>query len=489
LDVDQFIADAEAFHQAVSTEHFRSGAGLQAGLKIGPIYERYLPLFEGERFHEAALWDLEPTQVLYLQDFIAGGYLQNQTADLVERYAAEEAAATVEWDERPVSYRTVPVLIANEADAVRRHALEERYLTALATFNPILEEREKRLQRHARGFGLGDYVDLYDALRGFHLSELTESMVRFIAATDEAYFAALDTYLGEMHILRDDARKCDLARIFRGTAYDLWFPQARLLPTLHATLRDLGIPLEDQTNIHLDTAERPLKSPRAFCSAIRVPDDVRLVVKPTGGVPDYEALLHEAGHAEHFGNVDRTLPFAYRRLGDSSVTEAYAFLMEHLTNDPRWLDRYLGFGRPESFLQLEGFHRLYFLRRYGTKLTYEQLLHRADEPGDVAPVYDELFTRNLGVGYGSESYLADVDPGFYAAAYVRAWIFEAQMRRYLQREFDDEWFRNLKAGKFLIELWREGQKYPVDTLVRWMGYDGLDPTWIMEDIRQLMGVP
>ena len=48
-----------------------------------------------------------------------------------------------------------------------------------------------------------------------------------------------------------------------------------------------------------------------------------------------------------------------------------------------------------------------------------------------------------------------VPSGFYAAAYVRAWILEAQMRRYLQRDYDDQWFRNPKAGKFLIELWRE----------------------------------
>jgi len=487
VNVDQYLKDAEAFNVAINTEHYRAGAGLQAGLNIAPIYQKYAYLFEGELFDQLAAWDLEPAQVRLLQEFIADGFLGNQTRELIERHAAQESAANVEWDERPVPYRNVPILIANEADAVRRHALEERYLETQATFNPVLEEREKRLQRLARGFQYPGYVELYDDLRGFHLAELTQSMQQFIAATDELYLAALDTYLSEMHILRDDARKCDLARIFRGTQFDLWFPGERLLPSLHETLRDMDILLEDQLNIHLDTADRPLKSPRAFCSAIRAPEDVRLVVKPTGGVVDYEALLHEAGHAEHFGNIDRTLPFAYRRLGDASVTEGYAFLIQHLNNDRLWLDRHLGFAQADSFLQLAGFHRLYFLRRYGTKLQYEQELHRADEPGDVAPLYDDLFTRNLGVGYGPESYLADVDGGFYAAAYVRAWIFEAQMRRYLQREFDDQWFRNPKAGKFLIELWREGQKHPVETLAGFMGYDGLDPTYVMEDIRALMG--
>src|SRR5204862_366879 len=115
--------------------------------------------------------------------------------------------------------------------------------------------------------------------------------------------------------------------------------------------------------------------------------------------------------------VDRTLPFAYRWLGDASVTESYAFLLEYLTTDPNWLRRHLGYERPESLLQLIGFHKLYFLRRYGTKLLYEQELHRADEPSDVAELYDDMLTQALGVGYGRESYLADVDAGFYCAQY------------------------------------------------------------------------
>jgi hypothetical protein len=487
LEPELYFADAEAFNRAIHTEHYLAGAGHKVGLDIVPIYTRHLPLFEGERFEEAKRWGLEPTEQRYVQDFIASGYLHNQTKEIAEQVAYAESTAAVEWEERPVPYRDLPGRIANEADAVARHELERLHLEKMATFNPLLEEREKRMQRGARGFGYPDYVALFDDVRGLRIADLARQMQEFIAATNELYLAALDTYLSEMRILRDDARRCDLTRIFRAPEFDAYFASERMLSTLHASLRDLGILLEDQLNIHLDTEARPLKSPRAFCCPIQVPDDVRLVIKPSGGVQDYEALLHEAGHAEHFGNIDRTLPFAYRWLGDSSVTESYAFLIEYLANDRLWLRRHLDYAQPEGFLALAGFHKLYFLRRYGTKLIYEQELHRADEPSDVAPLYDELLTTNLGVGYGPESYLADVDDGFYCAQYLRAWIFEAQHRRYLQKEFDDEWFRNPKAGKFLIELWREGQKHPVDTLARFMGYDGLDLGPVTEEIRTLMG--
>ncbi|MPZ14517.1 MAG: hypothetical protein GEU73_08865 [Chloroflexi bacterium] len=488
MDPQQYFRHAESFNRALHAEHYAAGAGLKAGLDIAPIYARYLHLFEGERFEEVKTWELEANEKRYLLDFVASGYLHNRTAGLQERFAEAESDASVEWDGRQIPYRTVPVLIANEGDPVRRHALEQRHLDAMATFNPILEEREKRMQREARGFGYADYVELYDALHALDLHALTDRMRAFVSATDDLYFSALDTYLHEMHILRDDARRCDVTRIFRSPRFDGYFPEERLLPTLHRTMLDLGIELEDQSNIRLDTEPRPLKSPRAFCCPIHVPDDVRLVMQPSGGEQDYETLLHEAGHAEHYANVDGTLPFAYRWLGDAAVTESYAFLLEYLVTDRHWLERQMSFSDPAEFLHLVGFHKLYFLRRYGTKLLYEQQLHRADEPGDVASLYDELLSRNLGVEYGPESYLTDVDDGFYAADYLRAWIFEAQHRRFLQREYDDEWFRNPKAGRFLVELWRDGQRHPVEQLVRYMGYDGLDLGAVTEDIRTLMGV-
>jgi hypothetical protein len=73
-----------------------------------------------------------------------------------------------------------------------------------------------------------------------------------------------------------------------------------------------------------------------------VPDEIYLVISPHGGRDDYAALFHEAGHTEHYAHVDPSLPFEYRHLGDNSVTEGFAFLLEHLTEDPAWLAATLG---------------------------------------------------------------------------------------------------------------------------------------------------
>ena len=77
-----------------------------------------------------------------------------------------------------------------------------------------------------------------------------------------------------------------------------------------------------------------------------MPDEVYLVIAPTGGRDDYGALFHEGGHVEHYANTDPGLAFEFRHLGDNSVTESFAFLMEHLVEDRDWLRDKLGVEDP-----------------------------------------------------------------------------------------------------------------------------------------------
>jgi hypothetical protein len=62
-------------------------------------------------------------------------------------------------------------------------------------------------------------------------------------------------------------------------------------------------------------------------------------------------------------------------------------------------------------------------------------------------------------------------------------VFAVQQRRYLQREYDEEWYRVPRAGRFLRDLWREGQKHAVDELARFMGYPGLDLRPLTDELR------
>src|SRR5665648_1136550 len=70
----------------------------------------------------------------------------------------------------------------------------------------------------------------------------------------------------------------DLPYLWRAPGFDDVFTAAGLVPALRHTLAGMRIDLDAQTHVHLDTEVRELKSPRAFCAPVRVPDEIYLVV-------------------------------------------------------------------------------------------------------------------------------------------------------------------------------------------------------------------
>ena len=102
-------------------------------------------------------------------------------------------------------------------------------------------------------------------------------------------------------------------------------------------------------------------------------------------------------------------------------------------------------------------------------------------------LYETTLNRVLKFKNGKIHYLIDHDDGFYCAQYLRAWIFEEQLRATLQKRFGEEWFNSAEAGKFLTKLWADGQKYDVVELAKMIGYKGLDINPLLTSIQKQLG--
>jgi hypothetical protein len=80
----------------------------------------------------------------------------------------------------------------------------------------------------------------------------------------------------------------------------------------------------------------------------------------------------------------------------------------------------------------------------------------------------------MGVRHDPEDYLSDLDDGFYCARYLRAWIFDAQVRAVFTRRWGEDWYRSKDAGALLRELWSYGQRYSAGELLARLGEAELD---------------
>jgi len=234
---------------------------------------------------------------------------------------------------------------------------------------------------------------------------------------------------------------------------------------------DMGFDPNAQGRILLDTDERPGKTSRAFVADLKVPDDIRLVVRPGGGLDDYFSLLHEYGHAQQLAHVSRAAPVEVRRLGDLSVTEGYACLFDHLLLDEAWYRRYLKLPQPvaREAARISAFNNLWLLRRYAVKLGYELALYERGPVRAMADEYSERLSSALFVGVHKGLFLFDVDAQLSATRYLRAWAFEAHLHGWLCERYNEDFWRNPAAGSYLKELFSRGQRDDAETLAKQLG--------------------
>lgn len=465
-ELEELRAKADRFLAELTEEHYRHYAGLKDTLELEPIYERYPELHALRTAQALRLAATGDRRTRELWRFACAEYLANLTRGYSERIAGLEASLQATVDGEPVGYRMLRPTMANEPDRDRRRALEEaRCALSEEHLAPLYEEAARTTLAAAPDLGADDLVELHRQF-GFRLDELAEQAREVLADTDSLFERELDRlFRRRLGLSLAEAERWDVPRLFRAPAWDPFFPGEGMLPALEATLADLGIDLRAQANVEVDVERRETKSPRAFCAPIEVPGRVVLVVQPIGGVDDWLALFHEAGHTEHFAFTSPDLPVEERRLGDNALTEGWAALLEHLVDDRRWLGRRLDVPRPEELEAERGAHMLWYLRRYCAKLLYELELYRADDVRAMRSRYVELLGGALRVEPSPSDWLADVDPGFYVTEYLRSWAFEAQVRFHLCERFGRDWFTRREAGALLRELWSLGQKPTADELL------------------------
>ena len=211
--------------------------------------------------------------------------------------------------------------------------------------------------------------------------------------------------------------------------------------------------------IRLDLDDRPQKSPRACVIASDPPKVVHLITRAQGGLHDYQAFLHEAGHALHYAGVDPALPYTFRKISrDHALTEIYSYIVEAISREPGWHAEHFGLDDEQAAENAEAtvFLEALLFRRYAAKLRYElDFWGRFAEDGGTPGGYSECLTEATGIRYPAENYLSDMDAGFYSADYLRAWIRSAQLRQYLVRE----------VGRGLVAPARDGRA-PARALAR-----------------------
>ncbi len=492
-DLEDYRRDAEAFTEELNRAWYEHSAGHTDELPLDTIYERHHELFSADiaqAFLDAADGASGDRARSYrtLGRFAAEGTIGAASRAQTRAVAELEASTVIAWEGAQVGFREVSAIVANDDDRDHRKTLSRRLYRVLDhELNPAHRDVWDTRHAAARTLGAPSYRALFERLSGLDFDKLAQQGRGFLDATESLFERRFDSALREHSgVGLTGANVSDIPRLMRSGPYDERFPAKHMLGIFEQTLDGLGLDLRAQPNIHLDVEARPKKDPRAFCAPVRVPDEVYLVIAPAGGLDDYSALLHEAGHAEHFACVSRGLPFEFRCLGDDAITECFAFTMEWLLADPAWLEHTIGGRDNDDIVDHLAVQRLFFQRRSCAKFLYELEFHGAGVDGAGAR-YAEILTDGVRIEWPAERHLEDIDESFYVLSYLRAWTLATSLSVMLREQFGRRWFTQKKAGHFLREIWEDGQRLTAEELASELGLPQPDIMLLAEEAERLLG--
>jgi hypothetical protein len=314
-------------------------------------------------------------------------------------------------------------------------------------------------------FGYETYSAYCEAKKQIDYQGYVRELLRLLDQTEEMYLGAMETWVQEsLGRPLSELNRFDAIYLLGLGELDRFFPEHIPLVEHLDFFSCWGIGVEKLSGLHLDIDYSPQKSSQAMSFALRIPQDIHLVMNPQGGWVDLETLFHEMGHVLSHTFTSRQLsPPEKDFFTSNALSETYAFLLQNITFSPPFLERQLELSPREidAITFYKTLKDLSVFRRYAGKFLAEYQMFAENDLANGEP-YATLLKKHTGFSYLPETQLFDLAPEFYALDYLISWMAEATIERNLRKTLGPEWMFQAEAGAILKEWWFTGNRYELD---------------------------
>src|SRR4051812_16366592 len=379
-------ADYESRLQQYYFERAEEARAVRVGEKEiseqAAIVARYRDLFtrpqiEALREAEEASSGEDRERLYRLRKTCEAGVISAEIADQEDALENAILSARVRWRGEEMPLRSAQARLAVLDAYGDREALGALERDASAEFNPdrrtLLEARESL---EADVSGDADPVARNEEEKGISLRELERVLVAAADATTDPWNQLRESWFDRLLGPERDEQPSNahVHYLRRLSPLESTYTKERAVEICLATTLALGFDMTAIPNIRLDLEDRPQKNPRACVIPSNPPEVVHLITRAQGGLSDYQAFMHEAGHALHYAGVDPRLPFTFRSISrDTALTEFYSYTFEGATRERGWPALHFGLsdGQAQENAQATLFLEALLYRRYTAKLRYE----------------------------------------------------------------------------------------------------------------------
>ncbi len=283
-----------------------------------------------------------------------------------------------------------------------------------------------------------------------------------------------------------------------GVDLDPLFKGQDIVALTRRTYQGLGLDIEPilaRSDLFPGDPATSKKCQHAFCIAIHVPDDVRVLCNLTDNDRWMSTNLHEFGHAVYDAGIDRDLPYGLRGVSHTLATEAIALMMERHRFDAGWLNAVAGMPADEARRTEELCRRhlaqqhLIFTRWVLVMCHFERALYADPGRPDLNRLWWDLVERfqevrrpdgRTGTDHNEPDWASKIhltsSPAYYQN-YLLGEVFGAQLQAAMARACTGRWIMNPDAGRFLVErMFKAGATHRWDEQIHRLSGEPLTTT-------------
>lgn len=501
MDLSSYRREYAAFRSAVERERYTHCAGLSASLNLEPIRERYSDLWTRETISELrtkledapAHFETERAGLRALICAASLKYAEAKAREIRSELDSCVGASLISWSGEKVRAEDALELISRESDATRRRELAARWLDAARSCDDLRAAYLEELKEATRSLGYESRRALYEETTCANPETLAGGAYAFLEATSDAYAESLARWKMRegLNVASDLKHPADSFYFRRASHLDALFPSRGARSAYAATLSDLNIKLERQTNVRVDVEARTRKNLLAHCFGLEPPKDVRLFADSEAtGAAAYSSLFYAGGQAQHFAWTSKDLAARHPEFvhaPDTATRDGAGRLLASLFRDAEWAAERLNLratdarelARAVALLDLED------TRRACAGLRHALALDAATDvrSEQLAESYARLHAEALGFAHDPATHLTDALKPFDAATRLRAHLLASSLREHLRARYGRRWHASRAAGDELIDVWSAASRYHAEELARLAWGGELDFALLAEEFK------
>ena len=342
--------------------------------------------------------------------------------------------------------------IKTESKRDNRKKLASKIKELTSELLPKLELLTEKRNRTSVDLGFKNYPDQISKLNEIAITETEDLCREFLADTEYIYKDLLAWNLkNKFDINLKDARYEDILFLFNSFELKEYFKQSSTLSLSTNFLSEFGMTFS--SNVSFDLENRPTKNASSRNYPIQIPNKIFISIFRIKTIEDYEAILGQLGNSQFLNTVHIDESFENKRLIDPVILKLIESLFLNLVYQEKWLRRYLKIDPDRNFIEFLYLKKLFQQRT----LCFKALSYRTVYENSIIDSLQEIsdnFYRNHFIKPNEFQLLFDLlttncNP------YInhRASILESYLEEFLVNQFDEQWWREEKAGKQILKWW------------------------------------